>query len=343
MRKRLHLIMFLVIAGLAASAHTVVEWDDYFEVEHAWEYNKKKCTISLNISTELYDYYRNDREHLAYRYRFQGDELPPNYFSFMLSEHDRPVMRALATEFSKNATSDLEKINLALSFVQSLSYAHDTDSKGADEYVRYPIETLVDGCGDCEDKVALLTALFYEMDVDFILLVLPEHMAIGVHCDGIEAERYLQFRGKRYYYLETTMTGWLIGQIPEDYAEARMEAVPVDDTPNLLMKGVRFESKPASTFHKADCELEVDLQNLGPRCARGLMLRVRIIEKGRPNYLLADEYYSLSPLQEGEQRTERIALKSLIKERCALELELTGPEVAPLSYSLGLSYRRASN
>ena len=129
MRKRLHLILFLAIASLTASAHTVVEWDDYYEVEHAWEYNKKNCTISLNISTELYKYYRYDREHLAYRYRFQGDELPPNYFSFMLSEHDRPVMRALATEFSRTATSDLEKINLALSFVQSLPYAHDTDGR----------------------------------------------------------------------------------------------------------------------------------------------------------------------------------------------------------------------
>lgn len=343
MRKRLHLIMFLAIASLTATAHTVVEWDDYYEVEHTCEYNKKNCTISLNISKELYRYFRYDREHLAYRYRFQGDELPPNYFSFMLSEHDRPVMQALATEFSRNATSDLEKINLALSFVQSLSYAHDTDSKGADEYVRYPIETLVDGCGDCEDKVALLTALFYELDVDFILLVLPEHMAIGVHCDNIEADRYLQFRGKRYYYLETTMTGWLIGQIPEDYAEARMEAVPVDDTPSLLMKGVRFESKPASVFHKADCELEVDLQNIGPGRATGLMLRVRIIEKGRPNYLLADEYYSLNTLHEGEQRTELISLKSLIKENCVLELELTGAEVAPLSYTLGLGYQRTRN
>ena len=65
-----------------------------------------------------------------------------------------------------------------------------------------------------------------------------------------------------------------------------MEAVPVDDTPSLLMKGVRFESQPSSVFHKADCALEVDLQNLGPGRVTGMMLRVRIIEKGKPNYLL---------------------------------------------------------
>ena len=199
MRARLHLIILFAFISLTVSAHSVLEHEGYYEVKHTWEFNKKNCAISLNISKYLYRYFRNEREHLAYRYQFQEDELPPNYYSFMLSEHDRPVMQALANEFSRNAATDLERIDLALAFVQSLPYAHDADSKGADEYVRYPIETLVDGCGDCEDKVALLTALLYEMDVDFVLLILPEHMAIGVHCDGVESERYLLFRDKQYY------------------------------------------------------------------------------------------------------------------------------------------------
>lgn len=343
MRTRLHLIIMVVFMGLTASAHFVVEHEGYYEVEHDWEFNRKNCAISLNISRSLYEYYRDEREHLAYRYKFQGDELPPNYYSFMLSEHDRPVMRALANEFSRNATSEYERISLALTFVQSLPYRHDADSKGEDEYVRYPIETLVDGCGDCEDKVALLTALLYEMNVDFVLLVLPEHMAVGVHCDGVEAERYLWFRGKRYYYMETTMAGWQLGQIPDDYVNAQIEAVPVDDTPGLIMKGVRFESKPASVFSKADCELEVDLQNLGPGRVTEMMLHVRIVEKRRGKYyLLAEEHYPLNTLQEGEQRTESLSLKSLIKENCVLDVELTGSEVAPQSYTMDLSYSRTS-
>ena len=338
MRARLYLIVLWAFFSLTASANSVVEHEGYYEVKHAWEFNKKNYSISLNISKYLYDYFRNEREHLAYRYQFQDGELPPNYYSFMLSEHDRPVMHALAEEFSRNAFTELDRINLALSFVQSLPYAHDVDTKSTDEYVRYPIETLVDGCGDCEDKVALLTALLYEMEVDFILLVLTEHMAIGVHCDEVEAERYLLFHDKRYYYLETSMPNWQIGQIPEDYYDARMEVVPVDDTPSLLMKGVRFESKPASVFAKADCELEVDLHNLGPGRVTELMLHVRVVEEGTTNHLLAEEHYLLSTLQEGELRTEKILLKSLIKENCALEVELTGAEVEPLSYRLRLKY-----
>ena len=224
--RRLFLVLILAFVGLTAFAHTRVEYEDYYEVEHTWKYNKKSCSISLNITKELYSYYQNEREHLAYRYQFNGGEIPPNYYGFMLSEYDRSVIRALADEFSNSVATEKEEVGLALSFVQSLPYAYDSATKGTDEYLRYPIETLVDGCGDCEDKVALLAALLYEMDVDFILLVLPEHMAVGVHCDGVEANRYLLFRDKRYYYMETTMEGWQMGQIPEDYYDAEMEAVP---------------------------------------------------------------------------------------------------------------------
>ena len=183
MRACMHLILLLAFTSLTVSAHSVVERNGYYEVEHAWKCQGKNYSITLDISTNLYDYDLNDREHLAYCYQFNGGEIPPNYFGFMLSEYDRPMMRALADEFTSHSASEKEQINLALTFVQSLPYAYDSSTKGTDEYLRYPIETLVDGCGDCEDKVALLAALLYEMEVDFILLILPEHIALGVHCD----------------------------------------------------------------------------------------------------------------------------------------------------------------
>lgn len=326
--------------GLTASAHSVVERNGYYEVQHSWEYKGKECSVTLNISTALYDYYRNEREHQFYRYHFNGSIVPPNYFGFMLSECDRKVIDALAQEFSNSVDTESERIALALSFVQSLSYAFDTDSKGEDEYVRYPIETLVDGCGDCEDKVSLLAALLYEMDVDFILLMLPDHMAVGVHCNGVLSDRYLLFRGKKYYYIETTMPEWRIGQIPEDYESAEIEVVPVDDAPTLLVKGLRFESHPCRSFEKADCDLEVEIHNLGPGKVKDIVLHVRVIEKGMTNRLLAEEYFSLSDLQEGEHRTEKVSVVSLIRENSVLEMELTGTGITPLYYEYEMNYTR---
>lgn len=338
---RLHLIIIVfAFLSLTTFAHSVVEQEGFYEVEHSWTCNGKQCSITLNISTNLYDYYQNEREHLAYRYQFNGGEIPPNYYGFMLSEHDRYVLRTVADEFSNNSTTEREKVELALTFVQSLPYAYDSTTKGTDEYLRYPIETLVDGCGDCEDKVALLAALLYEMEVDFILLVLPEHMAIGVHCDGIETNRYLSFRDKRYYYLETTMEGWQIGQIPESYYNVETEAVPVDDTPSLLIQGVRFESQQTFIFEKANCTLELGLYNLGPGKVTGLRVHVWIVEKGRRNRLLAEESYWLNDLKEGQQRTETLLLKSLIKENCIMQVEVTGNEVLPQTYEVALSYNR---
>lgn len=342
MRPRLSLIILLAFVSLGASGHSVVVHDGYYEVEHTWKCNGKECSIMLNISMNLYDYYQTEREHLAYRYQFNGSEVPPNYYSFMLSEHDRPVMRALANEFSNHGATEKEQIQLALTFVQSLPYAYDSTTKNTDEYLRYPIETLVDGLGDCEDKVALLAALLYEMDLDFILLVLPEHMAVGVHCDEVDAERYLLFREKKYYYLETTMEGWQIGQIPEDYQTITMEAVPVDATPSLLIEGVRFESQPTLVFQKAECTIELDLHNLGPGKVTGLGAKVLIIEKRVRNRLLAEKFFLLNDMQEGERRTETLSFKSLIKEDCVLQVELTSEEVAPLSYQLRLHYSKTN-
>lgn len=341
MRARFHLIVLLAFFSLTASAHSVVEHDGFYEMEHSWMCNGKLCSITLNISSNLYDYYQNEREHLAYRYQFNGSEIPPNYFGFMLSEFDRPLIRTLANEFSNHATTEKEWIRLALTFVQSLPYAYDSATKKEDEYLRYPIETLVDGCGDCEDKVALLAALLYELDVDFILLVLPEHMAVGVCCDDVEADRYLLFNDKRYYYLETTMEGWQIGQIPESYYDAKMEAVPVDDTPHLLVKGVQFESQPTLVFEKAHCTLELDLDNLGPGRVTDMRVHVLVIEKRMRNRLLAEEFFSLNDMEEGEQRTETFLLKSLIKENCILKVEVSSAETATETYSAELSYSRA--
>lgn len=337
---RARILLVLMFVSVSLSAHTVVEYDGFFEVDHSWKYNGKDCSITLNISAELYDYFRNDREHLAYVYKFNEGEMPPNYYSFMLSEHDRPVMQSIAQEFSRYAFTEKDRIELALTFVQSLRYAFDADSKGKDEYVRYPIETLVDGCGDCEDKVALLVALLYEMDIDFVLLVLPEHMASGVHCDEIEGSRYLLYQGKKYYYMETTMPNWEIGQIPEDYLKAEMEVVPVDDTPSVLIKGVSFESQATLTYQKASCTMKVDLHNLGPGKVTDVQLHVRVVEVGKHNRLLAEEYYSLRNLQEGEQRTETLSLKSLIKENSVLEVELTGEEITSQVSKLEIQYRK---
>ena len=72
----------------------------------------------------------------------------------------------------------------------------------------------------------------------------------------------------------------------------------------------------------------------------GLEVAVRIIEKGKRNRLLAEDYYSLVDLQEGEQRTEHLFFKSRIKENCLIQVELSGWEVTAQYYEMELGYNR---
>lgn len=338
MRKFLHLLILMLLT-VSASAQT----DGWLTVRHDWACDGRNHSIELEISEELYDYYQNEREHLAYEYRIEDAETPVNFYSFILSDYDRPFIRELADRFAERAFTDYDKVNLAMTFVQSFPYEYDNDSKGEDEYVRYPIETLVDGGGDCEDKVVLLASLLYEMDIDFVLLSLPEHLALAVRCDGVAAERYISYRNKKYYYVETTMEGWKIGQVPPDYASAEVEVYPNEAVPVLLIKGMRFESQATKVYEKADCELQAELHNLGPGRATGLQLHVWILENGKRNArVLAEEAFILDDLPEGVKRTETLKMRSLIKEDAVLELELLGDNVPPQTFELKLNYSKVS-
>ena len=90
---------------------------------------------------------------------------------------------------------DDEYLELITTFVQQLPYRtiHDSDPK-------YPVETLVEGTGDCDDKSILLAGLLAREGYRVSLLYFPaeKHMAVGVGAtEGT-------FRDTGLAYVETT-------------------------------------------------------------------------------------------------------------------------------------------
>ncbi|SEW10321.1 hypothetical protein [Halobacterium jilantaiense] len=114
--------------------------------------------------------------------------------------------------------SKREKVEFVIDFVQSLPYVTDDVSRGYDEYPKFPTETLVDSDGDCEDTAILLASILQAdpFNYDMILIGPPEHMAAGIYSEEINGN-YYELDGRDYYYIETTGTGWGIGDIPETY------------------------------------------------------------------------------------------------------------------------------
>ena len=96
-------------------------------------------------------------------------------------------------------------------FVQSLPY--DTKSGVLDSPPRFPVETFVDGTGNCEDKSVLLAGLLSREGYDVVLfLFLPEHhIALGIRNSSYS------FQDTGYTYIETTGT-LLVGEVPSELA-----------------------------------------------------------------------------------------------------------------------------
>lgn len=114
--------------------------------------------------------------------------------------------------------SESEKVNFVISFVQNLPYTEDSETTDWDEYPRYPMETLFDRGGDCEDTSILVATLLDRLGYE-VCLIIPvdkNHCAVGVSIEGVYG-LYYDYEGTKYYYLETTGEGWEIGDIPSEY------------------------------------------------------------------------------------------------------------------------------
>jgi len=169
--KKVILIGALTIAVLIICFGLFHYYDNqsfYFK-EHIDVKTKLLPTLG-NIS--LYDYYSN-----------LNRPYTNDYSLYVLNPHDDKYLN----DYFKNMTFDE-----ILFFCQNIPYK----SEGIDiEYPKYPIETIVDNCGDCEDKSILCANIFNLFGYNISLVRFDSHMMILVNDILIETtgtnNRYL--------------------------------------------------------------------------------------------------------------------------------------------------------
>ena len=187
----------------------------------SWTY--KGMSWELVLRTPL-----NDLEGLSQDRRiFKYD----NYLEYIQAE-DRTV--AALAEVLKFYSDHVEyqsydEVSFVLAFVQDMPYTSDLESRG-DNYPRYPIETLVDGGGDCEDSSALFTSIISNpefFNYGTVLIIIEDHMGVGV--SGNEGVGGVYFEiptsSARYYYCETTGSGYAIGDMPEEFEGGAIQEI----------------------------------------------------------------------------------------------------------------------
>lgn len=147
---------------------------------------------------------------------------------------DMPECKVLAIHFGNlhlpHDWSTFEQASNVLAFTQQcITYSYDKDSTPQTDWPRYPIETLMEETGDCEDDSILTAAIMSRLGFRVALLHYPGHVAVGIAgAENLPGE-FIEdaVRGVRYYYAETTSEGWHIGEAPKKYVNVRPEIVPV--------------------------------------------------------------------------------------------------------------------
>ena len=168
-----------------------------------WEYLGYKYEENFSVPSDWYDYYINkERETERVKY----------------VTYDNFYIQKIADIITKKAKMNgHSKAQVASAFVQSLSYVSDNNI-GHDEYYKYPLETLVDQNGDCEDTSFLAAAIIRAMGISCVLVELPGHMAIAIAFGGSPFGYYYEMENNwNYHFMETTGEGWWAGEIPSTY------------------------------------------------------------------------------------------------------------------------------
>ena len=190
--------------------------DGYTTMQYEWSVDGESYTYSLDILYSDVVYYRDYYDVSQRQQDIYNDHQRDRTF---VTYEDKYIQQ-IATDFGTmtEGMTDLERVNFLLAFSQCLGYEDDSVYMGYEEYWKFPLETLYDHGGDCEDTSILLASLAEAMGYDASLLLFPGHMAAGIHIDGDYPDLngfYLRSDpDKVYYYCETTSTGFTVGQIP---------------------------------------------------------------------------------------------------------------------------------
>lgn len=195
-----------------------------------WDFNHEHYTLTWDLDMATYRNYID----------FEIDRSPQKTanrtdFVYYTSNSVQTIAGKL-TELSAGMT-DVERTNFVLKFVQLCTdYERDREyvySNRASDYWKYPLETLFEGRGDCEDTSILYSALVKAMGYDTaILLYLGEqykdngHAATSVALDSVPGGTYYEKNGKHFYYCESTSDTMIVGEIWTDYDRGQVLVIP---------------------------------------------------------------------------------------------------------------------
>jgi hypothetical protein len=177
----------------------------------------------------------DDREYGLFYQQMVSDPAMESFYNDILKE-----VRKLRFKGGRTLTDD-EYLEMVVSFVQQIPYDNTTAG------VRYPVEVIYDGKGDCDEKAILLTGLLSREGYDVALLLFPSlhHATAGIRihlATNNPSFRVFSDSKRDYVYIETTTTR-LIGFYPDEFKTAPQPIIVVVGNGTLTYGQVNYVMK----------------------------------------------------------------------------------------------------
>lgn len=240
----LSLTLLITTPLLITAQPTAAQNTDYIEKTFSWDYEGKHWNWNLSIPTTLYEAYKE----VPVSTRTRSG---PGGYGYLTTTEDSYI-RMLADKLNQTTTSmgydSYDQVSFILAFVQSLPYTSDNVTQGYNEYPRFPIETLVEDGGDCEDTSILFASITLLMGYGTVYINPPNHYAVGILGNNIHGTywTYPKDSNKTYYYCETTGDNFKIGQLPEEFYGQSASIYEIDERDQFVPDVVVYATTEAT-------------------------------------------------------------------------------------------------
>jgi hypothetical protein len=213
-------VLMVVLVGLSAvpignAQETQTEHKTSFLLQNQPD-GDKTYELNITIPKELYQYYKT-KSHILFSQQ--------DFAKFITPSSLKPVADSLWQIY--NNTEDFT--NGVLMLVHQIDYVETVAAK-------YPVETLVEGSGDCDLFAFIAASILEAGGIQTILIYYKDklHMEIGVDLGAAPTSARVEafsvtYEGVNYYIGECTggkwRTGWRIGETPTKYQNTSAQVI----------------------------------------------------------------------------------------------------------------------
>jgi predicted transglutaminase-like cysteine proteinase len=269
------------LVGLTAETHLGGENQGDVTREYVTYPDGERVSYTHSYSRDIYQFYANQARQYVDNYQFK-------YGSYVSDMLDKYLMNSIVSEFEQygqdNGYTERQVIEHMMSFVQNLEYTDDKRGTGFNDYLKYPLETLVEQDGDCEDTAILMANLLRNYGYGTKLIYasgdmtdgdVEGHMAVGIKGnDDVQGTYYTDDNGDCYYFIETTAPGIPIGEAPSWMNRAYLQPVGIHPVLGAVFGEV-------TEVHGNQVTVVGETLNTGPVESDNVQIRLTLIDSDR--------------------------------------------------------------